>query len=747
MSVMFRLVTAAFVAAALTSPVLGVPDTDQSVRNLRAFAKLYGYVRFFHPSDEASEVDWDAFAIHGASRVKDADSRGELRKRLEELFHPIAPSVQLYSRDQTPAPYDLPGDSATCLPVCWQHKGIGLQEPSIYQSWRANRPKTASRASRSVVQYAHIPPGDSTGRRKLRVRARTRTKEVEPDDEPVLLAVGVNPDEKPMAALKRVSSVPMSGEEWQEFEVEAALEPGQVQAAVGVANGLSCELWADDFEAWISAGDSWARLDLKDPGFEDSVSLEASPVWMYVTDAEKSGENPFAGAKCLHVKTGTSPGTFAGSPLPGEYVDKPLDRGLGCRVPLCLWSKDNHTLPRADSAALEQLKADVAAVSLDIATDPPLDVRLGDVVIAWTVLQHFYPYFDVVDVNWDTVLTSAFSEALSDTDALDFLFTLRRMAVALRDGHADVGHPLLRGLAYMPIKVELIEDRVTVVVSMDTNMLRRGDVVLAIDGVPAEEALDEKVSRASGSPQWKLAKGLGRLVRGRRDSTVGLRVWRENDTFDLKAKYSFSGNITLDQGDSIRQLEDGIWFVDLNRAGMPEIDSVMDELAEARGVIFDLRGYPKGNHGVISHLLSCKDTSDAWMQVPQIVYPDREGIWGFAEFGWQMEPKEPRIQGKVVFLTNGSAISYAESFMGLVEGYKLGDIVGQPTAGTNGNVNPFDLPGGYSFWWTGMKVLKHDGSQHHLIGIQPTVPLERTLKAVREGRDEYIEKALELIKL
>ena len=26
----------------------------QEVENLRAFAKLYGYVRFFHPSDEAA---------------------------------------------------------------------------------------------------------------------------------------------------------------------------------------------------------------------------------------------------------------------------------------------------------------------------------------------------------------------------------------------------------------------------------------------------------------------------------------------------------------------------------------------------------------------------------------------------------------------------------------------------------------------------------------------------------------------
>jgi C-terminal processing protease CtpA/Prc len=72
--------------------------------------------------------------------------------------------------------------------------------------------------------------------------------------------------------------------------------------------------------------------------------------------------------------------------------------------------------------------------------------------------------------------------------------------------------------------------------------------------------------------------------------------------------------------------------------------------------------------------------------------------------------------------------------------------VGEPTAGTNGNVNPFRLPGGYSVSWTGMKVLKHDGSQHHGIGILPTVPAHRTRRGVAAGRDEILDRGVELLK-
>ena len=72
------------------------------------------------------------------------------------------------------------------------------------------------------------------------------------------------------------------------------------------------------------------------------------------------------------------------------------------------------------------------------------------------------------------------------------------------------------------------------------------------------------------------------------------------------------------------------------------------------------------------------------------------------------------------------AISYAESTMGIVEYYKLGEILGEATAGTNGNVNPFMLPGGYTITWTGMKVLcTDDGSQATTgSGSDPRCPCE-----------------------
>jgi C-terminal processing protease CtpA/Prc len=44
-----------------------------------------------------------------------------------------------------------------------------------------------------------------------------------------------------------------------------------------------------------------------------------------------------------------------------------------------------------------------------------------------------------------------------------------------------------------------------------------------------------------------------------------------------------------------------------------------------------------------------------------------------------------------------------------------------------------------------MRVRKHDGSQHHLVGIRPDVRAERTIEGVRAGRDEVLETALEVL--
>ena len=54
----------------------------EMLERLKTFNRLYGDVKYFHPSDEAAELDWDAFAIYGVKEILESDEKENLKKLL-----------------------------------------------------------------------------------------------------------------------------------------------------------------------------------------------------------------------------------------------------------------------------------------------------------------------------------------------------------------------------------------------------------------------------------------------------------------------------------------------------------------------------------------------------------------------------------------------------------------------------------------------------------------------------------------
>ena len=73
-------------------------------------------------------------------------------------------------------------------------------------------------------------------------------------------------------------------------------------------------------------------------------------------------------------------------------------------MPLVLYGTDKYTYPIPDTMSLGKLNQQLSAIPNSDLSTKNLGVRLANVVIAWNVLQHFYPYFDVVNVDWEKVL-------------------------------------------------------------------------------------------------------------------------------------------------------------------------------------------------------------------------------------------------------------------------------------------------------------------------------------------------------
>jgi C-terminal processing protease CtpA/Prc len=420
-----------------------------------------------------------------------------------------------------------------------------------------------------------------------------------------------------------------------------------------------------------------------------------------------------------------------------------LGMDIGCWVPTALYADAGgtlpHHLPGIPAADAKQARFSIAHRC----------ARLATVMLAWNVFQHFYPYFDVVGTDWSKELEIALRAAATDADDAAFYRTLNRLVVQLHDGHASLNGPGMPVVTPLHARVELIEGKIVVTgVPPETPDLKPGDVVERIDGRPALEVFDETAGETSAATaqwrNWKVAQRFGPRPPA---STATLEV-RGADGEIRTIKVACGGSKADDairRPPKLHEIEPGIWYVDVTRLTDTEFDAALPDLAKARGLIFEMRGYPHGQPQWLGHLSPHRLESAFW-NVPRLHRPDRTDVEWVTRERWNLEVKQPQLTTNRVFLADGSTISYAESVMGIVEAYKLGEIVGEPTAGTNGNINKTELPLGYSVWWTGMKVLKHDGSQHHGVGIQPTIPVSRTIEGIRAGRDEQLERALTLLK-
>lgn len=453
------------------------------------------------------------------------------------------------------------------------------------------------------------------------------------------------------------------------------------------------------------------------------------------------GGNIPAGQNIYRSKRTYTSGTAV---KPETVLKVDLGGGVSAEVPTVLLVASNATVPKTAEPTVPKGVRDTP-------TGDDRTTRLAAVALGWNVFEHFYPYFDEVKADWPATLTTALNSAATDPSERAFLDTLRKMVGAAQDGHGHVVHTSDTSFAQPPILADWVEGKFVVTqVGSGVSSPRAGDEILQIDGKPVEALWAEEEAKISGAtPQWRRSRGRSVLLAGPDGSTVALQVRTGTAApTNVSLKRTVGGAPKEKRPKAIEEVKVGIWYVDLDggRANMDEYKKALRDLTAAEGVIFDMRGYPNEvAMDVLRRAASEPITSANW-NVPIVSKPDHQGMT-FNKSRWNPAPPEvPRFRGKVVFITDGRAISYAESVMGIVENYKLGAIVGEPTAGTNGNINPFNLPGGYTIIFTGMKVTKHDGTVHHGVGIKPTVPVSRTIAGVAAGKDELLEKAIAVVR-
>jgi C-terminal processing protease CtpA/Prc len=99
----------------------------------------------------------------------------------------------------------------------------------------------------------------------------------------------------------------------------------------------------------------------------------------------------------------------------------------------------------------------------------------------------------------------------------------------------------------------------------------------------------------------------------------------------------------------------------------------------------------------------------------------------------------------VVILINEISQSQAEYTTMAFRSAPNVTVIGSTTAGADGNVSPISLPGNIRTMISGLGVYYPDGTQTQRVGILPDIEVKPTIEGIREGRDELLEKAMEII--
>jgi C-terminal processing protease CtpA/Prc len=57
----------------------------------------------------------------------------------------------------------------------------------------------------------------------------------------------------------------------------------------------------------------------------------------------------------------------------------------------------------------------------------------------------------------------------------------------------------------------------------------------------------------------------------------------------------------------------------------------------------------------------------------------------------------------------------------------------------------FDIPGNITLWFSGADLLLPDGKSLQRAGAQPDIPVRPSIKGLKAGRDEVLERAVKFL--
>ena len=157
---------------------------------------------------------------------------------------------------------------------------------------------------------------------------------------------------------------------------------------------------------------------------------------------------------------------------------------------------------------------------------------------------------------------------------------------------------------------------------------------------------------------------------------------------------------------------------------------------------------------VAKHLGSClichNDVAGAIITGPVTLSPDvvtTASLTSTASYFFveKVPPLTPKYEGKTVMLIDERTIGAAEHLALWMEAANNTIFIGTPSAGAEGEISNFVLPGGITVTFSGQDVRHGNSGKLQRLGLQPAVHIAPSVNGIRRGRDEVLDKAVEYL--
>lgn len=381
----------------------------------------------------------------------------------------------------------------------------------------------------------------------------------------------------------------------------------------------------------------------------------------------------------------------------------------------------------------------------------------------WNVIEYFYPYKYLLDDNWDNVLRDYIPIFSNIKNIDEYYLNISKLAAEINDFHVRISPKSnqknfyktlisagLFGQKKIPVKLEKIEDKIVVVSFYDKECedcsLKIGDQILMFDNVEIEDIEKRHEPYAPmANKTTGYYKYIDNILISEKDSVL-IKCIRKDKVLDLYAKCVYPKYDAVDDTISYKLLNNDIGYINMKNLRVEEMERMIYSFMNHKGIIIDLRDYP-GDYmtsGLVNYLVPNK-TLFAKFTRPDITKPGYFKYVNNDNAGYVGYENTEYYKGDVIILVGNRTISQAETFAMSFSKAPKAKIIGSQTVGSNGNITQLSLPGDLCLTFSSIGVYYPDKGETQRIGVRIDEIVKQTIMGIREGRDEVLERAIEIL--